>query len=47
MQNEIITKSQDTTTYRFRPPKPKDTTDKRHPIRFNVHITDWEDYDFD
>jgi hypothetical protein len=42
MQNEIMTKSQDSTTYKFRPPKPKDTTD-RHPIRFDVHITDWAD----
>jgi hypothetical protein len=28
-------------------PRVKADTNKLHPIRFDVHITDWEDYDFD
>ena len=32
------------TTYTPRTKHPKDTT-RRIPIKFDVHITDWEDYD--
>lgn len=42
-QIELETKTTDS-TYKYRPHRPKDTTDKR-PIRFDVHITDWENYD--
>ena len=44
-QIELETKTMDS-TYKHRPHRPKDTTD-RHPIRFDVHITDWDNYDFD